>query len=182
MFLPPFNDEGMLPEGTYDLTIDELRASHLVTGEGVGDPRWDTPWRGKLVENLAIQVRQLREVGIERIYAAGSFVEAKSHPNDIDGCFDCDVRRIASGELLEKLNEIDPYACWTWDPKSRRRYRGYPKGQLPMWHRYRVEMWPDYGQPFGVVDAEGNHLGFQAAFRRSRTGAPRGILKIRGVP
>jgi hypothetical protein len=151
---------GLLPEGTYELTLTELRSSYLVTGEGVADPRWDAPWRGRLVDNLGILVRQLWAVGIENVFAAGLFVEAKSHPNGIDGCFDCDIGLIASGEFLDRLNDIDPYACWTWDPRARRQYRGYPKGQLPMWHRYRVELWPDYGQPFGVFDDAGNELGF----------------------
>lgn len=182
MLLPLFDEGGVLPEGTYEITLDRLNRSFLVTGEGVGDPRWDARWRAKLVENLGILVVQLRKAGIREVYVGGSFVEAKSHPNDIDGWFPCDVGLIASGELMYRLNALDPHASWTWDPRARRRYRGYPKGQLPMWHRYRVELWPDYGQSFGVADERGAELGFDAAFRRSRTGAPRGVLKIRGEP
>jgi len=174
--LPSFNEDGLLPDGTYNLTIAELTSSYLVTGEGVGDPLWDALWRRKLVDNLAILVRQLRTVSIPRVYIGGSFVEAKSHPNDIDGWFDCDVELLRTRALERRLNDIDP--CWTWDPAARRRYRGYPKAQLPMWYRYRVELYPDYGQSSGIADADGNELGFPAAFRRSRTGAPRGIVVI----
>jgi len=44
-----------------------------------------------------------------------------------------------SGYSMRELNLLDPYKVWTWDPAARRPYRGYPKKQLPMWHRYRVE-------------------------------------------
>jgi hypothetical protein len=31
--LPPFTTNGLLPPGDYPLTIDQLRQSHLVTGD-----------------------------------------------------------------------------------------------------------------------------------------------------
>lgn len=180
MRIPSFTKEGLLPEGTYELTIEELRRSYLVTGEGVENPAWDARWRRKLVDNLEILASQLRKAGIPDLFIGGSFVENKSHPNDIDGWFPCDLRLVATGELMYRLNDLDPFTCWTWDPRARRKYRGYPKGQLPMWHRYRVELWPDYGQPFGLQMDGSLDQGFEAAFRRSRSGAPRGVIKIRG--
>jgi hypothetical protein len=59
----------------------------LVWGPGGdrGSLTWDAPWRARLVENLAVLVRQLWRVGIQEIYVNGSFVEDKDHPNDIDG-------------------------------------------------------------------------------------------------
>jgi len=83
---------------------------------------------------------QLWSVGIEEVYLDGSFTEAKAHPNDIDGYFEFDAGRVATGELQRELNKIDPKKCWTWDPEERRSYRGYAKKQLPMWHAYRVEL------------------------------------------
>ena len=113
----------------------------------------------------------------------GSFVEDKDHPNDIDGYFECDLRRLASGELARHLNLLDPHQVWTWDPASRRPYRGYAKRQLPMWHVYRVELYPHFGQPSGIRDDYGHELEFPAAFRRRRgKGKPRGIVKIGGRP
>ena len=57
--------------------------------------------------------------------------------------------------------------------------RGYPKKQLPMWHQYRVELYPHYGQLSGIRDKFGNELEFPSAFRLSRRdGKPRGIIKI----
>jgi hypothetical protein len=144
-------------------------------------PNWDRGWRQKLVENLSVLVRQLWQVGIHEIFVDGSFVEDKEHPNDIDGYFECELTRLASGELQRELNLLDPHKIWTWDPAARRPYRGYPKRQLPMWHVYRVELYPHYGQLCGIRDEHGQELEFPSAFRRSRAGGqPRGIIKIGG--
>jgi hypothetical protein len=125
-------------------------------------------------------VRQLRQVGITEIFVDGSFAEDKEHPNDIDGYFKCDLMRLASGALTQELNLLDPHKTWTWDPASRRPYRGDPKKQLPMWHVYRVELYPHVGQLSGIRDQFGHELEFPSAFRQSRDGKPRGIIKIGG--
>lgn len=177
--LPGFTNEGYLPPADYELTFDELRTSILVVGPSEGQPNWDCGWRTRLVDNLAILIDQLWQVGIDDIFIDGSFVEDKEHPNDIDGYFVCDLMEVATGQLQQELNLLDPYKVWTWDPASRRPYRGYPKKQLPMWHQYRVEMYPHYGQWSGIRDAFGNPLEFPSAFRLSRRdGKPRGIIKI----
>lgn len=66
--LPPFTADGVLPPADYPLTLDALRASHLVTGEGALPATWDAAWREHLVGNLAVVVRQLWQVGIGRIH------------------------------------------------------------------------------------------------------------------
>ena len=181
--VPGFTAEGLLPPGEYLLTLEELRRSPLVLGPGdLGlYPNWDARWREKLVANLAILVRQLWTAGITEIFIDGSFVEDKDHPNDIDGYFVCDLRRLASGDLQRELNVLDPYQIWTWDPATRRPYRGYPKRQLLMWHQYRVELYPHYGQLCGIRDKYGHELEFPSAFRQSRRdGKPKGIVKVGG--
>ena len=80
-------------------------------------------------------VAQLWVVGVTEIYVGGSFAEDKDPPNDIDGYFETDLQQLASGELQRELNLQDPYKIWTWDPITRRPYRGYPKKQLPMWNQ-----------------------------------------------
>src|SRR5262245_15084633 len=127
--LPPFTDEGLLPPGDYVLTLEALSSSMLVVApsDRTRSPHWDAEWRAKLVSNLAVMVRQLWQVGIQEIFVNGSFAEDKAHPNDIDGYFECELRRLASGDLQRELNMLDPHNIWTWDPSSRRRYRNYPK-------------------------------------------------------
>lgn len=177
--LPDFTSEGYLPPSDYGLTLGELRSSMLVSGPPSGYPNWDRSWRAQLVDKLAVLADQLWTVGLTDIFVDGSFVEDKDHPNDIDGYFVCELRELASGRLEQELNLLDPQKVWTWDPASRRPYLGYPKKQLPMWHAYRVELYPHFGQPSGICDKYGNELEFPSAFRRSRRdGEQRGIVKL----
>jgi hypothetical protein len=183
MALPTFTADGLLPPGDFELTLHELRSSLLVAGPGADCPGWDSSWRARLVDNLEVLVKQLWQAGIREVFIDGSFVEDKDHPNDIDGYFVCELRELASGELQRKLNLLDPHKVWTWDPRERRPYRGYPKKQLPMWHHYRVELYPHVGQLSGIRDQFGNELEFPSAFRQSRRdGRSRGIVKIGGAP
>lgn len=174
----------MLP-GDYEVSFEELRESLLVRGPDDREqyPAWDVSWRKRLVENLEILSRQLWQVGIREVFADGSFVEDKDHPNDIDGYFVCGLDELKTGELARQLNLLDPFKVWTWDPASRKPYRGYPKRQLPMWHRYRVELYPHVpglGIGSGIRDKHGHELEFPSAFRQSRRdGKPRGIVKIK---
>ena len=181
--IPAFSPDGLLPPGDYEVTFGELRQSTLVVGPRRMEKhrQWDAAWRARLVDNLEILTTQLWQIGITEVFADGSFAEDKDHPNDIDGCFVTDLARLASGQLEQELNFLDPEKVWTWDPASRKPYRGYPKRQLPMWHRYRVELYPHVaGFGSGILDRFGNELEFPSAFRQSRRDSkPRGIIKIR---
>lgn len=179
--VPNFTPGGALPPGDYPMTLDELEESILVLGPGQPreHPVWDAAWRHQLVKNLRVLVGQLQRVGISEVFIDGSFVEDKDHPNDIDGCFVCDPIRFASGQLEHDLNLIDPAKCWTWDHKTRKAYRGYPKRQLPMWHAYRVELYPHYTGLIAGTDEHGQPLEFPAYFRKCRRSSmPKGIIKI----
>ncbi|MGB5811558.1 MAG: hypothetical protein WBG86_13555 [Polyangiales bacterium] len=177
--MPSFTAKGILPQGDYGLTLDELRGSLLCSSSTGVSQTWDSQWRRQLVDNLALLAKQLWSIGLDRIFVDGSFVEDKDHPNDIDGYFECELSDFASGRVTRELNLLDPHKCWTWDPDERLPYRGYPKRQLPMWHRYRVELYPHYGQFSGILDDHGHELEFPSAFRRSRRdGTPRGIIKL----
>lgn len=178
--LPPFTADGVLPRGDYPLTLDELLHSHLVTGTVGSAATWDGRWRAQLVQNLSIVVAQLWAIGIDRIFVDGSFVEAKDHPNDIDGYFECDARYFGSGQLESDLNAHDPHQSWTWDPARRVWDPNAGKAQLPIWHRYRVELYPHFAQlKTNIVDQFGNQMPFPAAFRVSRRAyTPKGIIQI----
>lgn len=177
--LPSFTADGVLPPGDYTLTYDELAVSMLVNGPATATMSWDRAWRAQLVQNLGILAGQLWQVGIGAIYVDGSFVEDKDRPNDIDGYFDCDVRRLASGQLERELNALDRYRVWTWDPRSRRWDVDSGKAQLPMWFVYHVELYPHIGQPTGITDQFGNQLLFPSAFRLSRRAyLPKGIIRL----
>jgi hypothetical protein len=183
--IPPFGPDGLLPPGEYEVSFEELRSSVLVFGTCAATEHssWDMSWRLQLTTNLEILTRQLWQTGIRDIFADGSFAEDKDHPNDIDGYFVCSLDLLKTGELARGLNLLDPFKIWTWDPASRKPYLGYPKKQLPMWHRYRVELYPHVpglGIGSGIRDKHGHELEFPSAFRQSRRdGKPRGIVKIK---
>jgi hypothetical protein len=116
--------------------------------------------------------------GIEEIFVDGSFVENKLHPNDIDGYFVCHEWPRIAAEFKQKLNLRNPHKIWTWE--VRWPYRGQDKPQLPMWHVYRVELFPHFGQGTGIVDEHGHELEFPAAFRKRRGDfARKGIVRLR---
>ena len=140
MGLPSFTTDGLLPSGDHVLTIAELRQSYLVTGEGLDVPGWESVWRAQLVDNLELFVRQLWQVGVERIFVNGSFVTRNPKPGDLDAYFECESTRF--GHVLVGLLQSDPPLPWDLtrrpiDPDS-----GDPKPL--MWHQYRVELFPHF--------------------------------------
>jgi hypothetical protein len=152
----------------------------LVTGCGVNSATWDATWRAYLVDNLSIMVNELWQIGVTEVFANGSFVEEKDHPGDIDGYFECDLSYLASRQLHRDLNSLDPYKIWTWNWSMRRPHPDSTKDQLPMWHQYRVELYPHVpGLSSGIPDEFGHPQEFPAAFRKTRTfHRPKGIVKI----
>jgi hypothetical protein len=81
--------------------------------------------------------------------------------------------------LEQEINRLDPVKCWTWDHRTRRPFRGYPKSQLPMWHAYRVELYPHFSGLIAGLDEHGQPLEFPAFFRKTRHGGhPKGIVKL----
>jgi hypothetical protein len=161
----------------YPMTFDQLRQSLLVKGdESVHN--WDEGWRWHLVNQCEILVKQLWQVGIEEVFLNGSFVTDKAHPNDVDGYFVVP----SLDELFDiqsKLNDLDPYCCWTWDRRDRVYPDHYGQLHLPMWRYYNVELYPHCDGIFsGIKDEFGNNLQFPAAFRKTRANQPKGIIQI----
>jgi len=79
--LPEFNSEGLLPAGDYEMTFEQLRESHLVQDGDLSCEHWDVAWRLWLVGQFEVLVNQLWQVGIDDVFADGSFAENKAHPN-----------------------------------------------------------------------------------------------------
>lgn len=182
MAIPDFTTDGVLPAVDYPMTLNELRGSMLVRGRpGVTVAAWDSSWRAKLVENAAVLIEQLWNVGIDDVFIDGSFVENKARPGDIDGYFECPWEKKVSGDLERDLNLLDPHAIWTWNKDDRQDYAG--KSRLPMWIHYRTELYPHLvGWPLpqltGIIDQHGNELEFPSAFRQSRAFSQKGIVRI----
>jgi hypothetical protein len=75
--IPQFNANGLLPEGVYAATLEE------VTERFGGNGR-----RRKLLKGLSEALTLLRAAGCRRVFINGSFVTSKQLPNDIDVCWD----------------------------------------------------------------------------------------------
>ena len=179
-----FNLNGVLPPGTYDATISDIKGSILVNGTG-SSTNWDKTWRSQLVDNASILINELWAVGVTDIFLDGSFVEDKDHPNDIDGYFDPHLSMVSVTDILKytklisDLNNLNKHKIWNWDHRSRRAVSGFHKLQLPMWIYYRVELYPHLDQGTGIKDANGNDLKFPSAFRQSRNGfVQKGIIRV----
>jgi hypothetical protein len=130
------------------------------------------------VDNLELFVRQLWQVGAERIFVNGSFVTAKPSPGDIDAYFECEVNQYP--HIIVGLLQQEPTLPWDLTRRPIDRRSGQPKPV--MWHVYRVEIFPhftDHPQPTGVHDDAGNNLYFPTLFRRDKeTGRPKGVIQI----
>jgi len=179
MHSPVFSAAGLLPAGDYVMTFPQLRGSMLVKGPTSGSPNWDAPWRGRLVDNLNSVVRTLWELGIEYVIIDGSFVEQKDHPNDIDAYFPVTAKRWVSREVERELNRKRSENVWTWDwryasvPVDPR----VPHRRLPFWHKYRIDLFPNFGAK-AILHERLGWLTFEDGFRHTRSGAPKGVVKV----
>lgn len=75
--IPEFTDDGLLPKGVYQATLEEVKKRF---GDGIR--------RKQLLQNLETVLTQMGNCGVETVYLGGSFVTDKPRPSDIDGCFD----------------------------------------------------------------------------------------------
>jgi hypothetical protein len=131
---------GVLPPGIYWASLDEIR-----------DRFAQTAHRAWLFEGIVAVARALRRARCERMYLDGSFVTAKHHPNDFDGCWD---PKNVNARLL------DPVLL------------DFSNGRAAQKQKYRGEMFISSG---ANVETE-TFLDF---FQREKlTGAPKGILGV----
>jgi hypothetical protein len=91
--IPPLNDDGWLPEGVHDCTLDEAAVRF---GGFQGSDR-----RPQLWARFAEFVGEVQACGlIAAIVVDGSFVTAEPGPNDIDLVLVMDAHQNFSGDLL----------------------------------------------------------------------------------
>lgn len=77
MPIPPFAAKGLLPDGIYECTVDEV-----IERFGVFQ---DSDQRPRLAKELAAYVEELRAAGVGKyLVVDGSFVTDKARPEDID--------------------------------------------------------------------------------------------------
>jgi len=180
--IPSFDEDGLLPHDS-EATPEELRISHLVTGEGVGSPTWDTVWRGELVDRV-VRVFELfsRAGGLTEFWLDGSFVEAVDRPGDIDVYFTLQTPREWL-TLPDRLKALEGKDIWSWAPARRRTFPGSIHPEPPFWGRYYVDIYPDLGRGSGIFDEAGNPMTFPEAFRKQRiTYRQKGIVRLRRDP
>lgn len=77
MPIPPFNELGYLPPGTYEISWIELMERFAINRQ-----------RQRLVTGLAAALRKLAVAGCRRVIIGGSFVTSKENPNDFDGWYE----------------------------------------------------------------------------------------------
>lgn len=165
---------GNLPVGDHELTLDGLRSSLLVHGDGSAD--WDRPGRARLASNFAYLVGHLHRIGIDEVYADGSFATSKASPGDIDAYFVTDFPGWTA--QLKRLQAID--ATWTYDLADRLpNHEG--KLKWPQWHRYRIEFFYVFRPPFDHLSFMGTQrppVTIDRYFREDAAGHPRGLIRI----
>lgn len=87
-----FTDEGLLPPGVHEATLEELRKK-------LGFSRK----RKELIDGLERALALMSGCGVRRIYIDGSFVTEKPRPGDIDGCYD-----VEPGMDLQSMTPVWP--------------------------------------------------------------------------
>lgn len=78
MAIPNFNDNGELPFGEHQATLDEIEAKY-----GLANSH-----RKKLMQGLRNAAHNFEESGVSIIWINGSFITSKHEPKDIDGCWE----------------------------------------------------------------------------------------------
>ncbi len=139
--IPPFTEEGLLPPGVYRATWREFV-----------DRFGTTPHRRKLLAGLKAALKSLRAAGCRTVYIDGSFVTAKPHPGDFDGCWEID------GVEPERLDPV----LLTFDA-----------GRATQKAKYLGELFP------AQMDEAGTGMAFLEFFQVDKeTGNPKGIVAL----
>ncbi|MCI0441220.1 MAG: hypothetical protein L0177_19130 [Chloroflexi bacterium] len=104
--IPPFNEDGNLPPGIHEATLQEIE-ERLAT----------TPRRRALMDGLRAAIDNLRMAGCQTVYIDGSLVTAKEEPKDWDSCWEFEGvdQRLLDPVLRTFSNDV---------AAQKRKYRG----------------------------------------------------------
>ncbi len=104
--IPPFEQNGNLPQGEHSCTWDELENRYSTTTQRI-----------YLIDGLYAAFENLSQAGCQTIWINGSFVSDKANPNDYDACWD-------SSQVDPDL--LEPVLLDFRHPRSamKRKYRG----------------------------------------------------------
>lgn len=78
MHIPLLNDAGELPDGEYDVSLDEVENRFGCA----------TAQRRRLMQGLRAAAANFSKANVRKLWIDGSFVTNKEHPNDIDGAWE----------------------------------------------------------------------------------------------
>ncbi|WP_439695773.1 DUF6932 family protein [Mucilaginibacter sp. AW1-7] len=74
--IPAFTNEGILPAGEHDTTLDDFRSRFVYNSV-----------RAKIYAGFLVLINDLRDINCQVIYVDGSFVTDKEEPGDVDVCW-----------------------------------------------------------------------------------------------
>ena len=94
MPIPPFREDGYLPEGVHSADMEEIR-------QRFGSA---TPRRRELMQHVDLWVELARLIGASRLLLDGSFVTRKLSPNDVDAVI------LLPADFDDRLREFDSIA------------------------------------------------------------------------
>lgn len=93
-----FNDEGCLPKGIYQLTLEEVE-NHFVDGK--------SQRRQDIFEEFKVHLRDIRETGCcLNHWIDGSFVTLKENPGDIDTLTEFDGIKVDKLGIKDKIEDV----------------------------------------------------------------------------
>jgi len=147
--LPPTHNHRMLP--AFDAFGNLPRGIHPATWQEIVDRFGTNDHRRRLLDGLRAALVSLKGAGCRTVYLNGSFVTAKGHPADFDGCWDLEDVRVEAVDLV--LLVMD-------------------EGRSAQKSKYLGELIPAWFHPGGRGQA------LLDVFQTDRDGRPKGLVEL----
>ncbi len=95
LMIPRFDEEGVLPAGVHDATLEEFERRFAIN-----------PVRKALFRGLKLLIKDLTYAGCRTLYLNGSFVTDKQEPKDYDACWEAEG---VNNKISPILRDIKTY-------------------------------------------------------------------------